>query len=64
MLVPIHHVTLVVYVEVHHKDGVDNWQEMYEFIRAKLLNEDEMEVLCKACHKGEHGNDPKEKKAR
>jgi hypothetical protein len=39
-------------VEVHHKNGVPNWQAMYDVIREHLLcHEDELETLCKPCHK-------------
>lgn len=41
-----------VYVEVHHKDGVLNWQELYAAIRKYLLcSPDQMETLCEECHK-------------
>lgn len=40
-----------VYVEVHHKAGITNWQVMYNAIRKHLLcHEDELETLCKDCH--------------
>ena len=46
-----------VFVEVHHKAGVTNWQEIYDVIRRCLLcDPDEMETLCKDCHK-ENGDD-------
>ena len=42
----------VVKVEVHHKSGVCNWEEMFESIRKHLLcSKEEMETLCKVCHK-------------
>ena len=38
-------------VEVHHKDGILNWDEIYRVIRLHLLcHEDGMETLCKSCH--------------
>jgi 5-methylcytosine-specific restriction endonuclease McrA len=41
-------------VECHHKDGVLNWQELYEVIRKYLLCDSEnLEVLCVSCHKKE-----------
>ena len=41
-----------VYVEVHHKTGVCNWQEIYKAIRENLLCDPcDLEVLCKECHK-------------
>jgi len=41
-----------VYVEVHHKRGVLNWQMVFDAIREGLLcNPDELETLCKSCHK-------------
>ena len=43
-----------VYVEVHHKDGIDNWGELIEAVRQKLLcNVDDLETLCKNCHREE-----------
>ena len=42
-------------VEVHHKDGVENWEQIYKVIRKHLLvNEAELETLCKECHKKDH----------
>ena len=42
-------------VEVHHKEGVENWQELYDSIRKHLLIEPEhLETLCKECHKMDH----------
>ena len=41
-------------VEVHHKKGVCNWNEIYDCIRKNLLcSPDDMETLCKECHKDE-----------
>ena len=38
-------------VEVHHRDGIVNWQAMFDSIREHLLClEDELETLCKECH--------------
>jgi 5-methylcytosine-specific restriction endonuclease McrA len=38
-------------VEVHHKAGVLNWDELYAVIRQYLLcDPDGMETLCKECH--------------
>jgi len=38
-------------VEVHHKEGILNWEEIYEAIRKNLLcDPDLLEVLCKECH--------------
>lgn len=40
-----------VYVEVHHKNGIDNWEEIYEAIYKNLLVDVEhLECLCKECH--------------
>ena len=41
-------------VEVHHKSGIENWQELYKAIRQHLLtNPDDLETLCPECHKSE-----------
>lgn len=46
-----------VYVEVHHKSGVLNWNELYKAIREYLLcHPDHLEVLCKECHEREGEN--------
>jgi 5-methylcytosine-specific restriction endonuclease McrA len=38
-------------VEVHHLEGVCNWQEIYDCIRKNLLCDPEMmETLCPDCH--------------
>ena len=42
-------------VEVHHKDGVLNWEEIFDVIYKFLLcPETELEVLCKECHDNLH----------
>jgi hypothetical protein len=41
-------------VQVHHKSGIDNWNEIIDAVYEGLLNKDDMEVKCKACHKEEH----------
>jgi len=41
-----------VYVEVHHLEGVENWQEIYRVIRQYLLCDfNKLETLCRSCHK-------------
>jgi len=38
-------------VEVHHKNGVGNWDSVIELIRKEILCEPEfLEVLCPDCH--------------
>lgn len=45
----------IVKVEVHHKEGILNWDEIYKAIRKNLLCDPEhLETLCKECHKS-HG---------
>lgn len=48
-----------VYVEVHHKAGCLNWEDLFKAVREYLLcNPEMLETLCKECHdkKGEdHG---------
>ena len=44
-----------VYVEVHHADGICNWDELYEAIYKNLLcHPDKLECLCKDCHSKEN----------
>ena len=41
-----------VYVEVHHKWGICNWDALFEAVRLHLLcNPDFLETLCVGCHK-------------
>ena len=48
-----------VYVEVHHKEGVCNWDELYGAVREYLLcNTEHLVTLCKECHKREGENEP------
>lgn len=38
-------------VEVHHRSGVLNWDEIYKCIREYLLcDSEQLETLCKECH--------------
>ncbi len=40
-----------VYVEVHHKTGVTNWQALFDAVYDHLLSSpDNMETLCRECH--------------
>ena len=42
-------------VQVHHKHGVANWDEVLTAVYKYLLvHPDNMEVLCKECHDVEH----------
>ena len=41
-------------VEVHHKNGILNWDKIIDLILEELLcNPDNLEVLCVDCHKKE-----------
>ena len=41
-----------VFVEVHHKRGVTNWERIYAVIREELLcHPDGLETLCEVCHR-------------
>ncbi len=43
-----------VFVEVHHLEGVLNWSEIYDFIRAALLCcPEHLKTMCVDCHKKE-----------
>jgi predicted HNH restriction endonuclease len=38
-------------VEVHHKEGILNWDEIVEVIKKDLLcSPDKLEALCPECH--------------
>lgn len=42
-------------VEVHHKEGVGNWEHLIEEVRKHLLcDPSKLQVLCKECHKNEN----------
>lgn len=42
------------YVEVHHKEGVLNWDKLFDAVCEYLLcDPSKMEVLCKECHSKE-----------
>ena len=42
-------------VEIHHKSGIENWQELYDSVRKNLLVDPEnLETLCKECNKKDH----------
>ena len=47
-----------VQVEVHHRNGVVNWDRLFEAVREYLLcSPDDMETLCSSCHQKEEHND-------
>ena len=51
-----------VYVEVHHREGID-WEGVVDIIAERILQTpDKLEVCCKACHDKEHGRAKKRKK--
>jgi len=38
-------------VQVHHKDGITNWDKIIEVIREEMLCDiDKLETLCEECH--------------
>ena len=43
-------------VEVHHKPGIQNWEEIYRAVYAYLLCDPKhLETLCSGCHKRVEG---------
>ena len=44
-------------VQVHHNSGIDNWDVIIDAVYEKLLNKEDMTVLCKACHRDSHKDD-------
>ena len=40
-------------VNVHHRSGID-WDGVFDYIRERILNQEDMEVLCEECHEKEH----------
>jgi len=52
-----------VYVEIHHKEGVLNWDKLFKAIREYLLCDPLfLETLCDKCHK-EGGSDVEKEKS-
>lgn len=46
-------------VEVHHIEGVGNWEKIIKLIREELLcSPDKLKVLCTDCHKKEDRKSP------
>ena len=42
-------------IEVHHREGVANWDELFTTVRKFLLvDESKMQPLCKSCHEKKH----------
>lgn len=44
-------------IQVHHKKGIDIWDELIAMIEDKLLcigKEENLEPLCKKCHNEQH----------
>jgi predicted HNH restriction endonuclease len=38
-------------IEVHHKEGIGNWDKVIELIRSEILcSPDQLMVLCPDCH--------------
>lgn len=45
-------------VEVHHMDGIMDWEAMIDYVYRHLLcDPSKLEVLCKDCHAEEHQNE-------
>lgn len=44
-------------LEVHHRDGIPNWDALVDLVYRRLLcHPDRLEVLCKPCHDSRHPN--------
>lgn len=44
-------------VEVHHKEGIGNWETIIDHIFSEILCDPlKLEVLCPDCHKKKGGN--------
>ena len=45
-------------IQVHHIDGIGNWDKVIETIRQELLcSPDRFTCLCKECHSKEHSKE-------
>ena len=46
-------------VEVHHRQGGINWEELIDMVYQRLLcNSDDLAVMCPTCHDKQHGTGP------
>lgn len=44
-------------VEVHHKDGIMLWNQIFDVIKTALIpHHDSLVTLCKGCHKNLHAD--------
>lgn len=42
-------------VEVHHKNGIDGWEQIINLVYENLLTHpDTLETICHDCHRSEH----------
>lgn len=42
-------------IEVHHKDGIGNWDAVIDLIRKEILcSPENLQVLCPDCHNEQH----------
>lgn len=42
-------------IQVHHKEGINVWQEIIDLVFKKILvSPDRLECMCPECHKKEH----------
>ena len=49
-------------VTVHHKNGIDNWEEVVNVIYEKILCRPEhLECICRECHLKEHSKKEEKK---
>lgn len=48
-----------VFVECHHLEGVENWDEIFRVIYEYLLcGKDKLQTLCQSCHEKTSGRPP------
>jgi predicted HNH restriction endonuclease len=42
-------------IEVHHREGIDNWDMIIDLIISKILcTPEDYDVVCPACHEKKH----------
>jgi predicted HNH restriction endonuclease len=42
-------------IQVHHKEGIDNWEKVIDMVYDKLLiKPEQLECLCPKCHREKH----------
>lgn len=45
-------------IQVHHREGIANWEAVIDAVYREILTAPEnLEVVCKSCHRNEHSTE-------